>query len=228
MTIRYTVVPSPFESGKFFVRTLPGLTYTLEEAIVAITQETALTESEVRGVASSLARLRDEALVAGRQVDFGELGRYTLRVRATLENVSDPLPPDYEVEMVADAPRQAASRLRDRVTVEREEVAAHQPTIQSFYDAATKQKDTYTAGAPARINGVFLEFDEQDAEQGVFLVAEGGAAVRADIYLTTGSKEVEFDVPPGLAGLQSVEVRTRRKEKGALLLSDPFGPLTPA
>jgi len=35
MAIKYIVVPSPFAEGKFFARTLPGLPYTLDEAITA-------------------------------------------------------------------------------------------------------------------------------------------------------------------------------------------------
>jgi len=229
MAIKYIVVPSPFAEGKFFARTLPGLPYTLDEAITAAIQETALTESEVQGVVTTLVRLRDEALAAGRKVDFGALGRYSLRVRASLDSPNDPLPPDYELVLAADVPRQTVTDLKSRVSVEREEVSAYQPVIHSFYDAASKQEGTvYTAGAPARISGAFLAFDGEDDEQGVFFVAADDTAVRATVYLTTGNKEVECSIPAGLTGPQSVEVRTRRRAVGALLMSDPFGPLEPA
>ncbi len=229
MTIRYVVVPSPFESGKFFVRTLHGPTYTLEEAIADVTQETALTESEIRGVAAALARRRDEALLAGRRVDFGELGRYVLNLRATLDRADASLPPDYEIALLADVPRSAADRLRSRVTVERCQVSAYQPLIHSFYDATSRQTDAlYTVGASARINGAFLKFDQDDAEQGVFFVAGDGSAVRATVYVSIGASSITFDTPDGLSGAQLVQVQTRRKAGAALLASDPIGPLDPA
>jgi hypothetical protein len=229
MTVKYIIVPSPFESGKFFVRTITDSTYTLEEAITDITQETALTESEIRGAAAALARRRDEALLAGRRVDYGELGRYTLRIRATLDRADALLPPDYEVDVAASLPRQSVTRLAGRVTTEREQVSVYQPLIHSFFDAATKQKDAvYTAGASARISGVFLRFDEADAEQGVFFVALDGTAVRATVYLYVGSTKVTFDAPQGLTGPQMVVLRARRREGTALLTSDPIGPLDAA
>lgn len=229
MTIKYVVVPSPFESGKFFVRTITDSTYTLEEAIADITQETALTESEIRGVAAALARRRDEALLAGRKVDYGDLGRYTLRIRATLDRADALLPPDYGVDVAASLPRQTVVSLANRVTVERGQVSFHQPLAHSFYDAATKQKDTvYTAGASAWINGVFLKFDEDDAEQGVFFIAQDGAAARATIYVEIGNTKVTFNTPAGLTGPQMVVLRLRRREGSALLACDPIGPLDAA
>jgi len=227
--LQYIVQSSPFQKGQFFVRTLPGPTYTLKEAISSIIQETALTESEIQGTISALVRHRNLALIAGRKVDLGELGRYSLRVRATLDSPNDPLPKDYELVLAVDFPPQVVPNLKSQVTVERQEVAAHQPTIQAFYDAASKQIDTvYTAGITARINGAFLKFDDQDPEQGAFFIAEDGTAARASYYLTTGAKEVTFNIPAGLSGPQSVEIRARRREAGALLVSDPFGPLAAA
>jgi len=228
MSIKFVVVPSPFESNKFFVRTVHESVYTLDEAVSDITQETALTESEVRGVAAALTRRRDEALLAGRRVDFGDLGRYTLNVRATLDSADAPLPADYEMVVLADVPRRVSNWLRSRASVARKKTSTYQPLINSFFDAATKQDAVYSTSMAARINGAFLKFDENDAQQGVFFVAEDGSAVRATVYLYVGSTRVEFNIPPGLTGPQSVEVRTKRKLESALLVSDPLGPLDPA
>lgn len=229
MSIKYIVVPSPFESGKFFVRTMINSTYTLENAIADITRETALTESEILGVATALARRRDEALLAGQKVDYGELGRYALRIRASLDRADAPLPPDYEVDVTSGLPRQTVNYLANRVTVEREQVSFYQPLVYSFHDSTTKQVDTvYTAGASAWINGIYLKFDETDAEQGVFFIAQDGAATRAAVYTNVGSTKVMLDVPAGLTGVQAVVLRLRRKEGSALLVSDAVGPLDPA
>ncbi|MCP4608408.1 MAG: hypothetical protein GY845_06825 [Planctomycetes bacterium] len=62
----------------------------------------------------------------------------------------------------------------------------------------------------------------------MFFVAQDGTAVRIVAYLETGKKRIGFSGPVGMTGTQSVEVRTRRKEGGVLLASDPFGPLNPA
>lgn len=229
MTIHYVVVPSPFESGKFFIKTFPGSTYTLEEAIADITQETALTESEIRGVATALARRRDEALLAGRRVDYGELGRYTLRIRATLDRADALLPPDYEVDVTVGLPRQSITRLASRVTVERDRISISQPLVYTFCDSTTKQIDAvYTAGASAWISGAFLRFDETDIEQGIFFIALDGAAARAVVYSSIGSTRIFFDVPAGLTGAQAIVLRLRRRIGSALLVSDPIGPLEPA
>jgi hypothetical protein len=59
-------------------------------------------------------------------------------------------------------------------------------------------------------------------------VSESNPAVRAEIYVTTGKKRVVFDIPTGLSGIQSVEVRARRKDMGAVLCSEMLGPLEPA
>ncbi len=229
MSLRYIIVPSPFREGEFFVRTIPGTTYTLEEAIGSATQETALTETELRGSLIVLSRLRNEALLRGQTVDFGEFGTYSMRLRATLEDSDAPLPPDAVIDVRVDLPRQTVKSLRDQVSTERSQRAPSQPVINTFYDGATKQKDTvYTTGIAARLTGKFLSFDEEDETQGVFFVAEGGTAVRATVYLTKGNKRVDFNIPGGLTGAQSVELRARRKDEGALLAADPVGPLQPA
>ncbi len=101
--------------------------------------------------------------------------------------------------------------------------------IEAFFEPVSKQENTvYVANGIARLTGKFLSFDADDPEQGVFFVAEDGTAVRVAAYLDNSAKRVNFGIPAGLTGAQSVEVRTRRKAGSAMLVSDPFGPLNPA
>ncbi len=146
-----------------------------------------------------------------------------------MSSPDEPLPQDAEVEVVLGLPRQTKKSLRDRATFDRTERAPSQPVIDVFFEPVSKQENAvYVAASAARLTGRYLSFDANDPEQGVFFVAQDSTAVRAAAYLDTGAKRVNFSVPAGLTGTQSVEVRTRRKEGGALLASDPFGPLNPA
>jgi hypothetical protein len=229
MPIKYYVVKSPFRENEYFARTLLGDVFTMEDAIGNILQETALTESEIHGVNVAVARQRDEALLRGQSVDFGPLGTYSLRVKATMSSPDEPLPQDASVDVLFGLPRQTRKSLRDRATFDRADRAPFQPVIDGFFEPVSKQENAvYVAGGVARLTGKYLTFDADDPEQGVFFVAEDDTAVRVVAYLDNSAKRVNFGVPAGLTGAQSVEVRTRRKEGGALLASDPFGPLNPA
>ncbi len=229
MPIKYYIVKSPFRDNEYFARTLRGDVFSMEDATSSVLQETALTESEIHGVNVTLARLRNEALLRGQTVDYGPMGTFSLRVKATLSSPDEPLPQDAEVEVVFGMPKQDEKSLRDRAAFDRTERAPSQPVIDVFFEPVSKQENAvYVEGSVARLTGRYLSFDVDDPEQGVFFVAEDGTAVRIVAYLETGKKRIGFSVPVGVTGTQSVEVRTRRKEGGALLASDPFGPLDPA
>ena len=157
------------------------------------------------------------------------MGTYSLRVKATMSSPDEPLPQDASVEVVFGMPKQNKKSLRDRATFDRTERAPSQPVVEMFFEPISKVENTvYVAGSVARVTGSFLSFDDDDPEQGVFFVPEEGTAVRIVAYLEMGKKRIGFSVPVGITGTQSVEVRTRRKAGGALLASDPFGPLMPA
>ncbi len=229
MPIKYYITKNLLRKGEFHALTLAGPTFTLHDAIVNILQETALTESEIHGVASAVVRQRDEALLRGQTVDFGPLGTYSLRVRAVVEHSNAPLPADATVVVHFSLPRQHMKALRNRATLERVMRAPSQPVVNTFLNATTQERNTtYIAGHAARLIGDFLSFDASDPEQGVFFVAEDGTSTRAVSYLSTGNKRVDFSVPIELTGPQSVEVRTRRKAESALLASDLLDPLMPA
>ena len=228
MPIKYIVVKNPFPSGWYFIRTISGDVYTYSAALKDTAEQTALTETELRGALHIMARLRDRALLDGKVVDYEEIGTYELRGRGTLPDKNAPLQnPRTEIDI--HLPRDIESNLQRLATYERVERGKFQPEISTFIDAATKHENTvYTAGGTSQLNGNFLSLDENDSSQGVFFLQEGVPAVRASIYLTTGKKQIVFNVPAGLVGPQVIEVRTRYKSEGAVLISEIFGPLTPA
>jgi hypothetical protein len=228
MAIKYVVVKSPFPGGKYFIRTISGDIYTLDAALEDAEEQTALTKTELRGAMHIMARLRDRALLDGKVVDYEEMGVYELRGRGTLEEKNAPLK-NAQTEACIHLHQENESDLQRLVVYERVVQGKFQPEISSFIDAATKQKNTvYTAGATAQLNGEFLSFDENDNSQGIFFLHEGAPARRASVYLVTGKKQVIFNVPDGLVGPQVIEVRTRYKSEGAVLISEIFGPLEPA
>ncbi len=229
MPIKYYIVKSSFREGEYFARTLRDDVFTLEDAISNVIQETALTRSEIYGVNVSLARQLVEALLRGQTVDYGPMGTYSLRVKATLSSPDEPLPQNAKVEVLFNPPRQTKKSLRNRAAFDRADRAPSQPVVDTFFEPLNKQENTvYVANGISRLTGKFLTFDADDPEQGVFFVAEDGTAVRVAAYLDNSAKRVNFGVPAGLSGTQSVEVRTRRKTGIAMLVSDPFGPLNPA
>ncbi len=193
MPIKYYIAKSPFRDNEYFARTLRGDVFSMEDATSSVLQETALTESEIHGVNVTLARLRNDALLRGQTVDYGPMGTFSLRVKATLSSPDEPLPQDAEVEVVFGMPRQDEKSLRDRAAFDRVDRAPSQPVIDVFFEPVSKQENTvYVAGSVARLTGRFLSFDVNDPEQGVFFVAEDGTAVRAPAYLDTGAKRVDF------------------------------------
>jgi hypothetical protein len=230
MPIRFRTLRSAFNKDHFYVRTVQGPVFTLEDAIEALSSGSTLTASDVQAAAIALAEQRDAALLRGQVVDFGPLGTITWRVRPGVLLAKDaPLPRDTDAEFRFEMPKATKLSLLARAVYERVSRSPSQPEISTYRDATTRQENAiYEAGAGGRLVGESMSFDLEDPEQGVFFVAENRMAVRVRSYNTAGDKRIDFSVPVNVTGPQTVEIRTRRKSEGVLLVSEPFGPLAPA
>jgi hypothetical protein len=111
--------------------------------------------------------------------------------------------------MVTDALRNAS--------VEKIELANQNPNITSLTDQKSKsQNDKLTPNGPAILKGHRLDFDEQDEEQGIFLI-NGTQIVKVSEVVKQQPVEVIFMVPGELAQ-GDYELELKRKSNGSKTL----------
>jgi hypothetical protein len=58
------------------------------------------------------------------------------------------------------------------------------------------------------LSGEDLKFNTESTDEGVFFIAEDGSEVRVTVYSRAGETKIDCLAPIGLAGVQTVELRT--------------------
>ena len=112
---------------------------------------------------------------------------------------------------------QVASELKKRVNDrahERGLVVEHQrsksPAINVVRDTLSGRADVYTPGGMLELSGVFLKFDVQKKDEGIFLKSHGQSEeVRLQRYRVVYPQRVEVLLPKKLSGQQQLVLRRR-------------------
>ena len=83
------------------------------------------------------------------------------------------------------------------------------PSLLEFFDHNSGECNTViTRGGIGRITGHRLKFDIEDANQGIFLIAEDGTETRITIVGMNKPSQLMFSIPPSLpSGNYALEVR---------------------
>ena len=104
-----------------------------------------------------------------------------------------------------------------KASVEKIENSNQDPNILVLLDNTSKtENDVITSNGPATIKGYRLDFDEQDAEQGIYLI-NGSTEAKVTNIVKRQPAEVIFILPDNLAA-GSYELELRRKNNGSKVL----------
>ncbi|MBN2211271.1 MAG: DUF4469 domain-containing protein, partial [Sedimentisphaerales bacterium] len=137
-------------------------------------------------------------------------------IRGTFDSINDGYDPTVNSVEVAAA---AGSRLRKNVqknaTVEKVGNVAPSPSLTEYLDVATGQVNTrIDGGSIGQIDGTSLNFDSEQADEGLFLKDNIAATpVKVTVIQKASSSQIVFMVPDGEVSAESAYLLLRRRNK---------------
>lgn len=207
--IHYQVLPNPLREGEYFPRVLVGATIQMQQVVAAIVRETGVSETDVKAVTTALSQQVVLALLDGNNIAIEGLATFSLSLSEKLITMEAEVSNAVEVRVNARADATILEQVSKSAHFNKVVKPDRAPILAGFADVATGQPDKYTAGSIGTLSGEDLKFDTTAIDEGVFFVVESVAETRATVYSRTSETKLDFLVPPGLAGTQTVEVRTR-------------------
>lgn len=110
-----------------------------------------------------------------------------------------------------------------KIDLKKVEIISPQPVLQQFINLKSNTiNEDFTPGQVASIRGSLLKFDAEDAQQGIFFIADDGSETKVSNVIKNKPSELLFFVPEGLiTGTFDVEVRAiqynhKKLKKGRL------------
>lgn len=210
MTVYYEVVPNNLKEGHYYPRVIQGKRVALDQIIKEVSYETVLTDTDIRAALNGIARRVAFYLGQGDLPDLEGLVSFSISLSDNITSAKSSLSEEVEVRFNAQVSPTVIKLASQELTFERVYSRTRSPQPVALFDARSKLENHYTAGRVVRLNGDALKFDSEASDEGVFFISVADSTVtRADIYLDTGMRQVTFNMPDGITGDQTLEVRTR-------------------
>jgi predicted histone-like DNA-binding protein len=206
--IRYQVLANPLRDGEYFPWVMVDQTVQMSQTIESIVRETGLSDTDVKAVANALSQQTILALLNGNNIAIEGLGTFSLSLSEKLDSVEAAVSDAVEVHVNAHADVAILDRVSKDAQFKKVVKPPHVPIITGFQDVATRRIDQYIAGSIVTLSGEDLKFNTESTDEGVFFIAEDGSEVRVTVYSRAGETKIDCLAPIGLAGVQTVELRT--------------------
>lgn len=225
MSIGYQVIPNVLTSPPSYTcRVVPSAVLGYDEIAAQINLHNPTIP--IATAKSVLEAFREEVklqLADGNTVNLSGFASFKVSLPVRLVTSSDPLPTN-PVRVIASPSAVLKADVTTAATYTRLPATVKTPTINSAYDAITRQDGFIRENYGFRINGSYIGFDPNDATQGVFLLSPAGNYIRQEnIALNDPSNTIivpVFDTVAGPAGTASVEnmleIRSKYTENGQL------------
>jgi hypothetical protein len=120
-----------------------------------------------------------------------------------------------DLNVLAEEAHALEAAVTQQVSFVRETGQVKAPLISTIIDVATDTYNAYTAPGILRIKGENLNFNEANADEGVFL-NDGTTETRLAVYSVAGQKQIDAMLPPDLTGDLTVTVRARYSDGGEM------------
>nr|VFJ59531.1 MAG: protein of unknown function (DUF4469) with IG-like fold [Candidatus Kentron sp. FM]VFJ59998.1 MAG: protein of unknown function (DUF4469) with IG-like fold [Candidatus Kentron sp. FM]VFK11913.1 MAG: protein of unknown function (DUF4469) with IG-like fold [Candidatus Kentron sp. FM] len=176
-------------------------------------------EADVRAVLVGAIAACESLLLEGQRVNFGDLCQLFPRMSGVFEGPTDHFDPArHRLDVGASPGNRLRKTVRENGQVTKVEFVKPVPTPLEYLDLGSGETDgALTPGNIGTVNGYRLKFDAAQADEGVFLIADGGEETKVAQAQKNKPAQLVFLVPAGLlAGDYALEVRTRVKDSGEL------------
>ena len=166
------------------------------------------------------------------------MGRSRLGMKGVFETIPDRVE-DADVTLTISwvlpgAMKRAVAKAGARLVRQRVEPEPKRPNLAEARrilpgGAADGQPGRYLPGEAMRLYGARQDYDPTRPDEGLFLVAAGGAETRVELVAISTPKQVLFIMPTDASGPYRVHVRRRHlRPDGPLLEGRLSGPIVPA
>ena len=214
--VKYKLVPSAFSNGteKYHASVEPYKSLSLEDIINEMEfRHSSLTTSDMVAMFEDFGRTVIKRIQEGDRVST-DLFQISLSIKGTFNSLDDGFDGNrHKVRICINPSRAFKNAVTQNVRVEKKLSEQPLPKPMWFFNLEGSEPNTVLSPTHmARIKGENLTFDQNDPQQGVFLVPdsspEPASAIRMTHFSQKTSGQVVFRVPEGLApGFYRLEVR---------------------
>lgn len=174
MTIKYSLYESkiPAIAGKYVARTDMAATVTISVLAGRVAMGISAEASEVEAILAATCNTIEKILLEGQAVELGGIARIGTSIKGTFptfESNFDPL--INSIDVTATAGARIKRTIRQKAIAEKQLKPMPSPNVVQFKDVNTATYNSViTDGGLGQINGVDLDLDLTDPDQGVFIV----------------------------------------------------------
>ena len=189
------------------------------EAIAArmIEQGSTVTKPDILAVLEDAIKATEGYLLEGYRVQFGGLFEMFPRVKGIFNGITDTFDPSrHYVDVGANPGSRVRKTIRDDATVEKQETILPAPSPLEYIDLGSGETNgTVMPGSIGTINGHRLKYDDTQADEGIYFIAEtGGAATKVTAVQKNKPGQLVFLVPTLANDYYRLEVRAQFSKDG--------------
>lgn len=175
-------------------------------------QGSTVTRPDILAVLEDAIKASESILLEGSRLNFGGLVDLYPRIRGVFNGLTDSYDPArHSVEVGATSGSRVRKTVREQAQVHKQETIKPSPAPIEYLDVNSGQiNTTYTPNGIGQISGHRLKFDETQADEGIFFIADGDSTVtKVSIVQKNKPGQLVFMVPALTGDDYWVEVRAR-------------------
>lgn len=228
MTIPYTLDANNLtDEGGYFARVRSVGTADLEMIADRIVgRGSTVGKADVIAVLNLLEEVCIDLVLEGYRVHLGDLVQLYCSIEGVFDLANDSFDSSrHALKGTARTGSGLNDALKYRGQARKQELRRPYPTPKEFTDVSSGFRDRFTPKGMGRLTGVYLKFDPEADDEGLFLIDEAGQEHRLAVGYNTPGLLI-FHLPEVPAGTYYLEVRSRMRFASDVRTSRLAQPLT--
>jgi nucleoid DNA-binding protein len=225
--IKYTVIPSNFEKGKYYPRFVQKPKLREEALIREMARNTALERFDLQLAMEKFHHALMENLLQGYAVKTS-LGVFELKPQGTLEDVDDQFRPSrnpqHKVKLLFKPSKKVNDQLKKMQGFRRQDTEPLRPEIKKITNLEKNPSQDWQPGDLVEIWGHTFgpAGTPYDQEEGIFFLDEHAQEQRASLYPLKELQKIIFKIPELHPGTYWLQLRVKERS-GDIMMSPRKG-----
>lgn len=202
------------ENNNFMAIAAPGKSKNLDDLIkIILMQNSNFSETTVRAVVNELIKSIEFWVEEGHSINT-PLFNLAPSISGVFEEANEDFDPGKHKINLNLTTGTRLKALQERLRVERIDGTALLPKINHFKDISSKTHSSIaTSGKPALIKGSRLRFNEEDVQQGIFLINDAKKEFKVTDIIEHAPSKVSFLLPTLAKGTYTLVLRSDMNSK---------------
>ena len=181
-----------------------------------IDQGSTVTKPDILAVLEDSVKATGSLLLEGFRVNMGGLFEMFARIKGVFNGITDTFDPSrHYVDVGANPGSRIRNTVRDDAVIEKVETILPAPAPLEYVDLESGETNsTVTPGNIGTVNGHRLKYDDTQADEGIWFVAEVGGETKVTAVQKNKPGELVFLVPTLVNGYYTLEVRAQFSKDG--------------